>query len=136
MADVDVLASLVETRARTEARFDTFISRGPDKPTRNYVVIHFDGGTPLFPTRLSGGQSDLGWGFRIVCVGLHASANCLYVAKLVRSLFLNWYPVPSEGFTSWFIEENDGSSVLPEDEIPGDLRYSLSLRYTLTTNRS
>lgn len=132
MADVDALAALVESRSRSSVRFDTFIAEGPEKPTRNYTVLYFDAGSP-FSTRNSGGQTDLGWGFRAVCVGLYAPANCLFVVKHLRSLFKNWSPVPSEEFTSWFTEENDGAPLIRDDEIPGDLRYSLTLRYTLTT---
>lgn len=132
MADIVQLASLVEARARTESRFDTFIGNGPDKPTRNYAVFHPSGGDP-FQTRHGSGQDSLGWGFYVVCVGLHSPVNCLYVVTLVRSLFLNWTPVPSEEFTSWFEEASDDIPPNKEDEIQGDLRYSLSLRYTLTT---
>ena len=109
-----------------------FRANGPDQPARNYVVLHFPAGD-AFGTRLGGGQESLGWGFRAVCVGLRTDDNCLFVVQLMRSLFRNWSPAPSEDFTSWLSEESDGAPLIKDDEIPSDLRYSLTLRYTLTT---
>lgn len=53
----------------------------------------------------------------------------------MRSLFLHWFPYPSDAASSWFQEEDDGASIIREDTFD-PVRYSLTLRYTITTNRS
>lgn len=100
-------------------------------PTRNYAVLYFPSGAP-FSTRLSGGQSELAWSFRAMCVGLHRDDACLAVAVGLRALFRNWFPYPIEDFTSWFVEEDDGASITREDNTD-PVRFSLPLRYSLTT---
>ena len=132
VADIRTLANLVETRAKSDGRFDVYRGSGPDVPTRNYVVLYSTTGN-AFSTRHSGSQSDLGWSFRAVCVGLESDDKCLYVVRLVRNLFRNWTPVPSEDFTSWFEEANDEAPLIRDDAVPSAIRYSLTLPYTLTT---
>lgn len=131
MADPRALANLCETRARSSGKFDVYRDNGPETTSRNYIVLHFPAGD-AFRTRNGGGQSDLRWSFRVVCVGLDGDAR-LWVVQLVRALFRNWHPVPAEEFTSWLEEENDEAPPIRDDTVPGDIRYSLTLRYTLTT---
>ena len=75
----------------------------------------------------------LGWSFRATCVGLGDPKNCLYVIRYFRPLFQQWNPFPAEEYTSWFEESSDDVPIIPEEEIPSDLRYSFTPRFVLTT---
>lgn len=131
MADARTLADLCENRAKTETRIDTFVGNGPDKATRDYVVL-YPSRSKLASSRQSGSQGDHRFTLRAVCVGLYKPSNCLRVVNLVSALFCNWSPVPDED-TSWLEEMDDDPPLLRDDSVPGDVRYSLTLRYTLTT---
>jgi hypothetical protein len=124
---------LCEARARTDTRFDTFRGNGPDRPSRNYAVLYFTPGSVPASNRQGGSQGELRWSFRVVCVGLGSDDYCLYVARLVRALFKNWSPVTDESFTSWLQEQDDDAPLIKDDSDPNDIRYSITLRYTLTT---
>lgn len=132
VADLLVLADACEARSKTEGHFDTFVGNGPDKPTRNYVVLYFS--SSKFQSRLqSGSQADDRFTMRAVCVGLNSARNSLYVVRWFRPLFLNWSPVPDLN-TSWFEEQDDDAPVIKEpSSVPGDTRFSTTLRYTLNT---
>lgn len=136
MADPRTLANLCEARAKTDPRFDTFRGNGPENPVRNYAVLYFPSGSVLPSDRQSGAQSRLGWSFRAVCVGLGSDDHCLYVVNLLRPLFQGWSPVSDGGATSWLEEGNDDPPLLRSEVSPGDVRFSNTLRYTLTTTRS
>lgn len=131
MADIRALANACFARAQADPGFLAYRGNGPDKPTRNYAVFHFSSGRPY--TQLhSGSQTNLDWGFRVVCVGLREEDACLAVAARVRALFLNWSPFPSDASMSWLDDISDDVDPVPEDDTD-PVRYSSPLRYTLTS---
>lgn len=127
------LADLVEARANTSTAFLTYRNQIPDRPPRNYVVLMFSAGI-TYPETLAASASTLLWRFRAMAVGW-SDAECLWVADKVRDLFCNWRP-SSDRAVSWFTEEQDDAPVLRDESMINDVRYSLTLRFRLTTPRS
>lgn len=123
------LADQVEARSRTATSFLTYRGLIATKPEKGYVSLLFSGGR-LYSDRLDGVQSSLGWSFRAICVG-YSDSQCLYVAEKFRDLFVGWRP--SGGVGPRFTEAGDDAPVIRDDSISEDVRYSLTLRYTLNT---
>jgi hypothetical protein len=123
------LADLVEARCRTSSSFLTYRGSIPAKPEKNYAVLMFGAGSPV-GDRLAGSVNALAWSFRAMCVG-YTDGQCLYVVEKLDALFIGWRPLASNG--SWFSRTPDDPPVLKDDSVLGDVRYSLTARYTLTT---
>lgn len=122
------LADLVEARSRTATTFETYRGLISQKPAKGYVSLLFGAGSP-FGDRLAGTVNALTYSFRAVAVG-YSDGQCLYVAEKFDALFLNWRPL---GTGPWFSRTPDDPPVIRDDSVAEDVRYSLTLRYTLTT---
>lgn len=121
------LADLVEARSNTATSFLTYRGVIPARPSKGYVSLLFGAGSP-FGDRLAGNVNSLAWSFRVMCVG-YSDGQCLFVAEKFDALFLNWRPLSG----SWFSRTPDDPPVIKDDSVAEDVRYSLTLRYTLTT---
>jgi hypothetical protein len=122
------LADLVEGRSRTASEFLTYRGLIAERPAKGYASLLFGAGSP-FGDRLTGTANAFSWSFRAVCVG-YSDAQCLYVAEKFDALFVNWRPL---GSGPWFTRTPDDPPVLKDDSVAEDVRYSLTLRYTITT---
>lgn len=134
MTDTRVLANLVEARARTSTLFDTYRGVIQVRPGKNYVMLLFGAGAGYSDT-LVGTATMLAWNFRALCVGF-SDGDCLFVADRIRDLFSNWRPIPDSMASSWFTELRDEAPVLRDESMVNDVRWSLTLRFQLTTPRS
>jgi hypothetical protein len=123
------LADAVEARSRTASSFLTYRGLIASRPDKGYASLLFSAGR-LYVDRLDGVQSQLGWSFRAVCVG-YSDGQCLFVVEKIRALFVGWRP--DGGVGPRFVEADDDPPLLKDDSVPEDVRYSLTLRYTLTT---
>lgn len=122
------LADLVEARSRTSSTFLTYRGVIPDKPTKGYVSLLFGAGSP-FGDRLVSSTNSLAWSFRAMCIG-YSDGQCLYVAEKFDALFLDWRPL---GGGPWFSRTPDDPPVIKDDSVASDVRYSITLRYTIST---
>jgi hypothetical protein len=122
------LADLVEARSRTATSFLTYRGVIPTKPDKGYAALMFGGGSP-FGDRLVNTTNSLTWSFRVMCVG-YSDAQCLFVAEKFDALFLNWRPTDRG---PWFSRTPDDPPVIKDDSVAEDVRFSITLRYTLTT---
>lgn len=133
MMDPRSLAAAVFTRAEASPHFLAYRQGEVEtRPAKGYAVFYFGVGS-TFGDRHSSGATRLRWGFRAKCVGYTAD-QCLYVAVKVRGLYLNWSPDTTPA-ASWLTEVEDDPPLL-SDAVEGDVRYSITPAYTLTTSRS
>jgi hypothetical protein len=121
------LADLVEAKSSTATSFLTFRGLISERPAKGYAALLFGAGSPT-GDRMAGTVNSLAWSFRAVCVG-YSDAQCLFVAEKFDGLFLNWRPVGG----SWFSRTPDDPPVIKDDSVAEDVRFSITLRYTLTT---
>jgi hypothetical protein len=121
------LADLVEARSRTATSFLTYRGVIPTRPEKGYAALMFGAGSP-YGDRLVASTNSLAWSFRAMCVG-YSDGQCLFVAEKFDALILNWRPDGG----AWFSRTPDDPPVIKDDSVAEDVRYSLTLRYTLTT---
>jgi hypothetical protein len=133
MSTTQALADLIEARAKTDTAILTYRGMIPTRPTRNYTVLLFSAGI-TYPEALAATSDTLLWRFRAMAVGW-SEADCLWVADRLRQLFTNWRPLSSRA-ASWVTEEQDDAPVLRDESVINDVRYSLTLRFRITTPRS
>ena len=137
MAALDVLAlsDTVLTRLLTLDPASASVYDGvvPEHPTLPYVAYYANPGVAL-NARMARAPGRASWSFFAIAVGVSRS-QCIWVSKKVRDLFVGWRPDP-DGSASPLTEVDLGNDVLANDELPGDVRYSFTLRYTLHTTRS
>lgn len=122
------LADLVEARSKTATEYLTFRGLISSKPAKGYAALLFGAGSP-YGDRLVATSNAFRWSFRAVCVG-YSDAQCLYVAEKVDAKFVDWRP---NGVGPWFTRTPDDPPVIKDDSVAEDVRYSLTLRYTITT---
>lgn len=123
------LADAVEAQAGTSQAFATFRSVITSRPATGYIVLWFAAGTSQ-RGRYTGQAAWLRWQFRVTCVG-YSDAHCLFVAEKVRALFVGFRPDPSPAASP--LNEVDDDPPLIRDEVEGDVRYSVALRFALHT---
>jgi hypothetical protein len=133
MTDTRVLADLIEARAKTYPGFYTYRNQIATRPDRNYVVLMYSAGI-TYPRNLAGSANTLLFRFRAMCVG-YSDGDCLWVADKIRGLFTNWRPLEDRA-ASWLTEEQDDAPVLRDESMINDVRFSLTLRFRITTTRS
>lgn len=131
--DPRALADLVEARAKTDTGFLTYRGMIASRPSKNYVMLIFGGGS-VYGDRLVGYSNMLTWEFRALCVG-YTDSETLWVANRIRGLYVNWRPIPDRA-SGWFVEQEDDAPLLRDESMINDTRYSVTLRYRLTTPRS
>lgn len=128
--DARTLANLVEARAKTAPGFLTFRGYVDSRPSKGYVSLYFGGGINYRDT-LAQSATELRWSFRALCVG-YDDDQCLYVLGKVRGLFEGWRPT-DDRFASPFTEAPDDPPLLKDDRVSGDVRYSITPRFTINT---
>lgn len=132
MPAVEQLAEVVLERLGALPGLTVLDGGVPVTPPGAYVVFY--GAAPaLTATRLAGTASSLRWTFQLVCAGRDA-AEVRHVVELVLASLTNWRPAGRE--TSWLSPQPDGAPILRDDSVPGDIRYSQTLTFRLTTTRS
>lgn len=132
MPTVRELANLVMDRAATDSTILTYrAGQVPTRPAKGYASFYFGGGTPS-ADRLYNATVNLGWGFRVICVG-YDDDEALRVVGRIRALYTNWRPYPDDRSVGWFTEAPDDPPLIRDDSVPNDIRYSLTPRFTITT---
>lgn len=99
------------------------------RPAKGYAVFWFGAGTS-HNVSLAAKPARLRWQFRVTCVG-YTDDHCLYIAQLVRWLLVGYRPDPDPAAGP--INEVDDDPPLIRDDVEGDVRYSVSLRFSLFT---
>lgn len=130
MADPRSLANAVAIRAETAPDFVACRGFPKDRPTKGYAVLLFGAGSPR-AVNVAQAVTDLRWSFRAICVGF-TDDQCLLVAQRFRARFNHWRPT-ADRFDGWLSEADDDSPLIPDTSIQNDPRYSITLRYILTT---
>ncbi len=132
MTEHNDIIGLVLTRI---TRPQTTILDGEVKttPAGEYVVIYTD--TPRLSGRLSADYAKQLLRWRAMCVGRNAG-EARHVASWVVSRLVGWRPVPEDRTVGVVAPIPDGAPVLPDRSVPGDVRFSQTLVFTLTTTRS
>jgi hypothetical protein len=130
VADPRTLANLVTARAESAPGFLTYRGFVKERPAKGYVSLYFSGGVN-YPEGMTGTATRLTWSFRAVCVGF-TDDQALYVVGKMRGLFTNWRPLEDRS-AGWFTEAPDDPTLIRDDSIPNDVRYSITPRFTITT---
>lgn len=130
-----LLAATVQTRLGTLPADKIAVYPGvvPKTPATAYVAYYPEGGNGA-SDRASWSPRVLNWGFRAVCVGADPE-TCLWVVDQTRDLFDAYWP-DTDPASGPLVEDPIGAPMLPDTSVPGDTRYSITLRFTLTTTRS
>jgi hypothetical protein len=95
-------------------------------------VFYFGAGSTQV-SRLGGSPSNLRWTFRVVCAG-YSERQVLNTVDLIRARLTGWRPTGVNG--PLLVELEDDPSLLRDDSVASDIRYSLTLTYRLYTTRS
>lgn len=125
------LADLVEGRAAGEG-YTVYRGKVPDKPPGAYAVLYFGAGH-AYASRLGGAHDNLRWTFRVVCAG-YSESQVLNTVDRIRARLTGWRPTGGNG--PMLRELEDDPSLLRDDSIATDIRFSVTLTYRLYTNRS
>lgn len=133
MSDPRTLATLVLARSNTATTFLTYRGLITERPVKNYVSLLFGAGA-VSSSCMAGTTDLLTWTFRATCVG-YTEDEVLFVAAMFRALFVNWRPLSAVS-AGWFTEAQDDPPVIKDETTLNDVRYSLTLRYRITTSRS
>lgn len=126
-------ASLARLNTIDPALVSVYDGRVPEQPAGAYVAHYPDAGRAQ-RIRQTASHGRLTWGLYAICVG-EDPTQCIWVAGLVRGRLAGWRIDPDPG-ASPLNEIDLGNDVLPDDSVPGDPRYSFTLRYQLNTTRS
>lgn len=119
-------------RAETSIGFTAYDGEVPKNPDFAYVVLHRPTGRTI-PDRAGDlGDRRLFHAFYLTCVGL-SPGQCGNTVELVRARFTGWRPHPNG---SPLRESDTGAPIARDDSGPGPTRFSVPVRYTLTTPRS
>jgi hypothetical protein len=117
----------------TSAGFPFPVFDGVAGPDPSYAVFYGGAGVPR-----SDRQSDLGsrldWGCYIVCAGRNRQ-QALNVADKVRTRLTGHKP-DSSTTAEPLTEVSIGADLIRDDSDPADVRFSITLRFTLSTHRS
>lgn len=130
MADPRTLANTVATRAETAPDFLAYRGFPKNTPGKGYAVLLFGVGTTQ-ADNVAQAVTGLRWTFRAICVGF-TDDQCLFVAQRFRARFQHWRPT-SDLRDGWLTEAADDPPLIPDTSVEGDPRYSITLRYILTT---
>ena len=133
MADIDWLAEQAWLRLKGGDGYTAYDGTVPSTPVGAYAVFYPVAGV-FSQGRHGGGQYGYMWGFRVVCAG-SSRAQTLGTVKRVRQRFLNYQLDPSPG-SSPLREDDVVAPLLRDDSVPSDIRFSQTLFYTLSYDRS
>jgi hypothetical protein len=112
------------------AVYDAIIPTSP--PSTGWVIVYPGAGTPA-TTRLAPVATDLVWDATLVCCG-RTRQQCTRTVDLVRSQLLGVRLGTTR--SSGRLTEDPAGPLLPDESIPGEPRYSITLAYTSTHTRS
>jgi hypothetical protein len=112
------------------AVYDAQIATNP--PNTGWVIVYPGAGTPA-TTRLAPVATDLVWDATVVCCG-RSRSQCLNTVSIVRSRLLGVRL--DNARSSGRLTEEPAGPLLPDESIPAEPRFSLTLRYTSTHTRS
>lgn len=127
------LADLVLGRLRTLQRITVLDGEVKETPTGSYVVF-YDDAPQLSSRNLAGVANRFAWRFQTVCVGRDAAETRWVVGQVLAAL-TNWRLLPDRA-SSWITPQSDGAPILRDDSVAGDIRFSQTLTFRLTTTRS
>jgi hypothetical protein len=125
------LADLVAARAAGDG-YTVYRGAVPEKPPGAYAVLYFGAGSS-YGTRLAGRPDELRWTFRVVCAG-YSERQVLNTVDLVRARLTGFRLLDANG--PMLTELEDDPSLLRDDSVASDIRFSFTLTYRLHTTRS
>ncbi|GAA1436307.1 hypothetical protein GCM10009616_35770 [Microlunatus lacustris] len=133
MLDTVAVADLVLDRLRMLPRIEVLDGEVKKTPAGAYVVFYDD--APRLSSRtLAGRANRAAWRLQTVCVGRDA-AETRWVVGQILSTLTNWRPLQDRA-ASWITPQSDGAPILRDDSVAGDIRFSQTLTFRLTTTRS
>ena len=134
MTSVLTLHRAVKTRLGGMVNTPTYEGDAtPPTTVQQYAVLFPTGGYGS-GDRLSGEFNLLDWREAVMFVGRSVPA-CLDALTQGRALLLGWDPDPANPAGSWLVEEENNPPILPSKSVEGDVRYSITPTYRLTTDR-
>lgn len=134
MPSVTSLSELIMDRLLSLPNLTALNAEVPNGPAQGYAVFY--PGTGQATAEFLGSVADgLDWPCYVVCVG-YSPTQCTRVADQVRDALTGWRPIPDDRSMGRLAETQTGATMQRDDAAPGGPRWSLTLRYTLTTNRS
>jgi hypothetical protein len=113
--------------------FTVYLASVPDKPPSGYVTVYPGVGNAHADNMATDGR--VRWTCRLVCSGF-GPQQTLDVVDSVRARLTGWAPYPDTPSAGRLFEVDEDAPLLPDDTVPGDTRFSLTLTYRLYTNRS
>lgn len=126
------IADAVQARLETSTYFLTYRSDLVLKrPAKGYVVFMPSAGV-AYTDRYSGSSRALRWQCRVLCVG-YTDGHAVNVAMAARDLLQDWRPDPDRAASP--LRDDGDDPPLLRAEVEGDVRWSITLRYLLTTPR-
>lgn len=123
-------------RTRLGSMVNTPVYEGeatPPPSVGQYAVLYPTGGYG-YGDRVSGQQNVLDWRIAVMYVGRSVPA-CLDAVTQGRGLLLGWDPDPNNPASSHLSEDENNPPILPSKSVEGDVRYSITPTYRLTTDR-
>lgn len=124
------LSDAVVGRLTGLPQFAVYDATVPDNPAQAYAVVYPSGGATL-NRGYTQQPRDLRWQCYVICVGQNRSQT-VNTADLVRSRLVGWRPVaPGPPLN----EVPVNAQVVAEPVLAGDVRYSLTLLFSITTTR-
>jgi hypothetical protein len=123
-------------KTRLGQMVNTPVYEGDATPTATvgqYAIL-FPSGGHGYGDRVSGQQNALDWRIAVMFVGRSVPA-CLDAVTQGRNLLLGWDPDPVNLAGTYFTEDENNPPILPAKSVEGDVRYSITPTYRLTTDR-
>jgi hypothetical protein len=127
------ISSAVLTRLATISGLTVLDGEVKTTPPGPYVVL-YDQPPSLSTRRMSGQQTHMDWNGLLICAG-RAPGEVRWVVGQVIAKLTN-YRITSNRDTGWLVYRPEGAPMLPSDAVPGDIRFSQTLPFSLSTNRS
>ena len=128
LPSVLTLHQLAESKAKPlEPRVLVFGSTPPDATSRGkaYLIVDPDPGWDQV-ARADGSVSSRRGRFRVRCCGSGVT-QAVFALDECRAAFLNWWPY--EDLRFGMCRETDSGSLIQDDSVPTDVRYSFTLTY-------
>lgn len=123
-------------KTRLGSMVNTPVFEGDAEPARTveqYAVLYPTGGHG-YGDRVSDQQNVLDWRIAVMFVGRSVPA-CLDAVGQGRGLLLGWDPDPINLAGTHLTEDENNPPILPAKSVEGDVRYSITPTYRLTTDR-
>lgn len=134
MTEAEDLYALV--RGRLERSTTTVLDgEVPPSMAACQYLVFYDDAPRLRPGALTSDFRRQGLRFRIVCAGRDAG-EVRDATSWTLTRLAGWRPLPDDRTVGAIGTVPDGAPILPDRSVPGDVRFSQTLVFTVATTRS